>query len=101
MDIFTTQLTSVVPVPIKPTSLKVKALLKEAATGKLKEDLDHLENHEYYFTTEEDQYHGSEKEAEQSAEADSDEATTAEEESTDETLTDAVLKKKKHLDIYA
>ena len=49
MDIFTTQLTRVVPVPIKPTEMKVKALLKEAATGKLKEDPDHLENHDYYF----------------------------------------------------
>lgn len=49
MDIFTTALTRVVPVPIKPASLKVKALLKEAGTGKLKEDLDHLENHDYYF----------------------------------------------------
>ncbi|MDP7591139.1 MAG: hypothetical protein QF552_00265 [Litorilituus sp.] len=49
MDIFTTALTRVVPVPIKPASLKVKALLKEAGSGKLKEDLDHLENHDYYF----------------------------------------------------
>lgn len=49
MDIFTTQLTRVVPVPIKPANLKVKALLKESGTGKLKEDLDHLENHDYYF----------------------------------------------------
>ena len=49
MDIFTTQLTRVVPIPIKPASLKVKALLKEAGAGKLKEDLDHLENHDYYF----------------------------------------------------
>jgi len=49
MDIFTTVLTRVVPVPIKPTSLKVKALLKEAGASKLKEDLDHLENHDYYF----------------------------------------------------
>ena len=49
MDIFTTQLTRVVPVPIKPADLKVKALLKEAPAGKLKEDLLHLENHEYYF----------------------------------------------------
>jgi len=49
MDIFTTVLTRVVPTPIKPASLKVKALLKEAAAGKLKEDLDHLENHDYYF----------------------------------------------------
>jgi len=49
MDIFTTVLTRVVPVPIKPTSLKVKALLKEAKTSKLKEDPDHLENHDYYF----------------------------------------------------
>ena len=49
MDIFTTQLTRVVPVPIKPTQLKVKALVKDAASTKLKEDPDHLENHEYYF----------------------------------------------------
>jgi len=49
MDIFTTALTRVVPVPIKPANLKVKALLKEAGAGKLKEDLDHLENHDYYF----------------------------------------------------
>lgn len=47
MDIFTTALTRVVPVPIKPANLKVKALLKEAAIGELKEDHDHLENHEY------------------------------------------------------
>ena len=49
MDIFTTQLTRVVPVPIKPANLKVKALVKDAGAGKLKEDLDHLENHDYYF----------------------------------------------------
>ena len=49
MDIFTTQLTRVVLLPIKPTHLKVKALLKEAATGQLKEDIDHLENHDCYF----------------------------------------------------
>ena len=49
MDIFTTQLARVVQIPIKPANLKVKALLKDAAAGKLKEDLDHLENHDYYF----------------------------------------------------
>ena len=49
MDIFTTVLTRVVPNPIKPADLKVKALLKDAPVGKLKEDLDHLENHKYYF----------------------------------------------------
>ncbi|MEW6981846.1 hypothetical protein AAD001_04255 [Colwelliaceae bacterium 6471] len=49
MDIFTTQLTRVVQTPIKPASLKVKALLKEARIGKLKADHDHLENHEYYY----------------------------------------------------
>ncbi len=65
MDIFTTQLTRVVPVPIKPASLKVKALLKEAATSKLSQDLDHIENHEYYFTKEEEQYHSSQQESEQ------------------------------------
>lgn len=53
MDIFTTQLTRVVQVPIKPASLKVKALLKEAGTSKLKEDHDHLENHDYYFVKKE------------------------------------------------
>lgn len=50
MDIFTTQLTRVVPVPIKPANLKVKALLKDAGSGKLKEDPDHLENHDLYFS---------------------------------------------------
>jgi hypothetical protein len=65
MDIFTTQLTRVVPVPIKPASLKVKALLKDAANTKLNQDPDHLENHEYYFTKEEDQYHASQQEAQQ------------------------------------
>jgi len=54
MDIFTTQLTRVVQTPIKPTSLKVKALLKEAATDKLKEDHDHLENHDYYVNIDND-----------------------------------------------
>jgi hypothetical protein len=49
MDIFTTQLVRLVPVPIKPANLKVKALLKEARTSKLKEDPEHLENHNYYF----------------------------------------------------
>jgi hypothetical protein len=62
MDIFTTQLTRVVPVPIKPASLKVKALLKEAANSKLSQDPDHLENHEYYFTKE-DEYHSEQQEA--------------------------------------
>lgn len=57
MDIFTTQLTRVVPVPIKPTNLKVKALLKEAANSKLTKDPNHLENHEHYFTAEDDEYH--------------------------------------------
>ncbi|MCJ8294793.1 MAG: hypothetical protein MJK15_10340 [Colwellia sp.] len=63
MDIFTTQLTRIVPVPIKPASLKVKALLKEAANSKLNQDPNHLENHEYYFTSEEDQYHTGQQEA--------------------------------------
>jgi hypothetical protein len=51
MDIFTTQLTRVVPVPIKPTNLKVKALLKESAASELKEDVDHLDDHNNYVTT--------------------------------------------------
>lgn len=55
MDIFTTQLTRVVPVPIRAETLKVKALLKEAATSKLKEDPDHLENHDYYIFSTDDE----------------------------------------------
>lgn len=49
MDIFTTALTRVVPVPIKSEKLKVKALLKESAINELTDDLDHLENHDSYF----------------------------------------------------
>jgi len=49
MDIFTTQLTRVVQTPVKKANLKVKALKKEAGANKLKEDHDHLENHDYYF----------------------------------------------------
>jgi 3-isopropylmalate dehydratase small subunit len=48
MDIFTTVLTRVVPVPIKPERLRVKALSKEPSTNKLTDDLDHLESHEQY-----------------------------------------------------
>jgi hypothetical protein len=57
MDIFTTQLTRVVAVPIKPVSLKVKALAKDAATDKLTDDLDHLENHDQYFEKQDDEQH--------------------------------------------
>lgn len=49
MDIFTTALTRVVPIPIKGEKLKVKALLKEPAINKLTDDIDHLENHDSYF----------------------------------------------------
>lgn len=111
MDIFTTQLTRVVPVPIKPASLKVKALLKEAANSKLSQDPDHLENHEYYFTKEEDQYHSKQQEAEgdtkkeQHAEQ---EAVIAAPESNDDgesaesdEKADQKNNKPKHLDLYA
>ena len=49
MDIFTTALTRVVQVPIKPTNNKVKGPSKAADTSKLTEDLDHVENHDAYF----------------------------------------------------
>jgi hypothetical protein len=49
MDIFTTVLTRVVPVPIKPERLRVKALEKEPSANALTDDADHLENHEQYF----------------------------------------------------
>lgn len=110
MDIFTTQLTRVVPVPIKPASLKVKALLKEAANSKLSQDPDHLENHEYYFTTESDQYHSRQKNAKQEpknqqaqSETDEDsqaEVVTQEAAETGENTADK-SDKPKHLDLYA
>ncbi len=49
MDIFTTALTRVVPVPIKPANLKVKALAKEAAASGVSDDVQGLEDHELYF----------------------------------------------------
>jgi len=49
MDIFTTALTRVVQVPIKPANSKIKAPAKAASTGEIKEDLDNLENHDAYF----------------------------------------------------
>jgi hypothetical protein len=52
MDIFTTQLVKTIQTPIKSTKLKVKALFKESSSRGLKEDLDHLDNHEYYFIDE-------------------------------------------------
>ncbi|NQZ20491.1 MAG: hypothetical protein HRT53_00380 [Colwellia sp.] len=54
MDIFTTVLTRVVPVPIKPERLRVKALSKEPATNELTDDIDHLENHEQYIDSSKD-----------------------------------------------
>ncbi len=49
MDIFTTALTRIVPVPIKPANLKVKALAKEAAASGVSDDIQGLEEHELYF----------------------------------------------------
>jgi len=107
MDIFTTVLTRVVPVPIKPANLKVKALLKEAGASKLKEDSDHLENHDYYFgenklgrednpqNREEDKY----IDDEHTARVDAEFSSENQEESNEEGITkskDGV----KHLDIY-
>ncbi|WP_286261701.1 hypothetical protein [Thalassotalea atypica] len=46
MDIFTTQLTRVVPVKIKPEKLKVKGLAKDAKTRKLDQEIDQNDGHE-------------------------------------------------------
>ena len=106
MDIFTTQLTRIVPVPIKPTSLKVKALLKEAANSKLNQDPNHLENHEYYFTSEEDKYHSSEQksddqdECENSANTDKD-SSLALKDNDSEQGGNTDKNNDKHLDLYA
>ncbi|SEK84394.1 hypothetical protein SAMN05216262_10393 [Colwellia chukchiensis] len=55
MDIFTTALTRVVPVPIKPAELKVKALAKSAAEQGVSDDVQGLEDHEYYYQKSSDQ----------------------------------------------
>jgi len=95
MDIFTTLLTRVVPVPIKPANLKVKALLKDAGASKLKEDPDHLENHYYYFV---------EQPTDNEANKKNNQETTAAEqqtEITDENAVDSGSKEEvKHLDLY-
>lgn len=46
MDIFTTQLTRVVPVTIKPEKLKVKALVKDARVRAFEENEDHYDGSE-------------------------------------------------------
>lgn len=99
MDIFTTQLTRFIPVPIKPASLKVKALLKDAGTGKLKEDPDHLENHDYYFV---------EKQADNDAQDDNNQESKlagqqdkiTNEKSADSNSEDKSKEEVKHLDLY-
>lgn len=52
MDIFTTALTKVRAVPIKPEKLRVKSLHKEAAAKPLSEDDEHIEGHQLYFVRE-------------------------------------------------
>ncbi len=103
MDIFTTVLTRVVPVPIKPANLKVKALLKEAGAGKLKEDLDHLENHDYYFSNDENKQKQSEQdESANLMKTDSTQAESASDKHIDN-ANDGVTESKdgvKHLDLY-
>ncbi len=54
MDIFTSQLTRLIPVPIKPVSLKVKALLKKSGSAKLNDEADQLEEHGDYYMDDED-----------------------------------------------
>jgi len=61
MDIFTTALTKVRTVPIKTEKLKVKALHKDSATGKLTDDTNHLEQHELYFIDEKEHHHHKEE----------------------------------------
>lgn len=99
MDIFTTQLTRVVPVPIKSESLKVKALLKEAPNSKLTKDPNHLENHEDYFAAE-DKYHANKDSEDQSSESDEHKALEEEEVTLDSKTSDDD-DTPKHLDLYA
>ena len=98
MDIFTTVLTRVMPTPIKPASLKVKALLKEAATGKLKEDLDHLENHDYYFIPSSTEQ-GTNKEQHQAQSKDDEQSDNKVSKDEDSVITEG-KDHKPHLDIF-
>lgn len=107
MDIFTTQLARVVQTPIKPANLKVKALLKESGAGKLKEDLDHLENHDYYFEmSEEASQHQQEEQADNQEKAESNankQTVLSDDETSDDEKIEAARSalKAKHLDLYA
>ena len=92
MDIFTTQLTRVVPVKIKTEQLKVKALVKDAAASKLSDDTDHLENHDYYFHDSRQQ-NAQEKLTEQQEKAQEQREDVSSKENLDEDG-------KPHLDIY-
>ena len=69
MDIFTTALTRVVPVPIKPASLKVKALMKTAATHAVSDDTAGLEEPALYFKKSSDQEESTDKTAPEVVEA--------------------------------
>ena len=108
MDIFTTQLTRVVPVPIKPASLKVKALLKDAAASQLKEDPDHLENHEYYFTKNEEegeQHHANHQgsdgqKSDEQQSLNSQALDTSQQENKTEVDGKKTIDKDQHLDLY-
>jgi hypothetical protein len=103
MDIFTTQLVRLVPVPIKPANLKVKALLKEARTSKLKEDPEHLESHNYYFDNKQaDNDTNEENEQElKSAEHKSEISDDKSADTTNDKLTEPESKGGvKHLDLY-
>jgi hypothetical protein len=104
MDIFTTQLTRVVNLPIKPAKLRVKAPKKEAASTKLSQDPDHLENHNTYFQVEKHSFEDAEKVKTQQLElfADSDLAIATK---FQKNVDGAALKKDKevtgHIDLYA
>ena len=65
MDIFTTVLTRVVPVPIKKANLKVKALAKEAAAHGVSDDIQGLEDHELYLKKTTDQQNDAQKQQKQ------------------------------------
>ncbi|MDO6447092.1 hypothetical protein Q4493_15075 [Colwellia sp. 1_MG-2023] len=103
MDIFTTVLTKVRPTPIKPEKLRVKALKKDAETQKLKEDHDHVENHDLYFIKGKKQ-HDSKQDSQQAkqGQGSNDETTTIkaeEDEFTDENIipTESVITDKQDI----
>ena len=115
MDIFTTALTRVVQVPIKPKDLKVKALVKEAATRELEAELDHLESagsffipgyHPEHHPSDEEKQHANKSQGEDNGKPDDDKQIAAQADAANKAIKSKAKPDEKptdeppHLDIF-